>query len=83
MALSLGRGNFSAIKKLNGIISLLKPKTYYTYSPEPAQPLQRDPVMVSSAKEAVKCIKSGKIFVVSWKFYWLFMEQVFYAMKII
>ncbi|XP_023701695.1 4-hydroxybutyrate coenzyme A transferase [Cryptotermes secundus] len=34
------------------------PRTYYTYSPEPAQPLKRDPKWVS-AKEAVQCIKSG------------------------
>lgn len=34
------------------------PRSYYTYSPEPAQPLKRDPKWVS-AKEAVKCIKSG------------------------
>jgi hypothetical protein len=35
------------------------PRSYYTYSPEPAQPLKRDPKWVS-AKEAVQCIKSGK-----------------------
>jgi hypothetical protein len=35
------------------------PRSYYTYSPEPAQPLNRDPKWVS-AKEAVQCIKSGK-----------------------
>lgn len=34
------------------------PRSYYTYSPEPAQPLKRDPKWVS-AKEAVQCIKSG------------------------
>ena len=34
-------------------------RSFYTYSPEPAQPLNRDPKWVS-AKEAVKCIKSGK-----------------------
>ncbi|KAJ4450943.1 hypothetical protein ANN_02378 [Periplaneta americana] len=33
------------------------PRTYYTYSPEPAQPLNRDPKWVS-AKEAVQCIQS-------------------------
>jgi hypothetical protein len=33
-------------------------RSYYTYSPEPAQPLKRDPKWVS-AKEAVQCIKSG------------------------
>jgi hypothetical protein len=35
------------------------PRSFYTYSPEPAQPLKRDPKWVS-AKEAVQCIKSGK-----------------------
>jgi len=34
------------------------PRSFYTYSPEPAQPLKRDPKWVS-AKEAVQCIKSG------------------------
>ncbi len=31
---------------------------YFTYSPEPAQPLQKDPKW-TSAEEAVNCIKSG------------------------
>lgn len=34
------------------------PRSFYTYSPEPAQPLKRDPKWVS-AKEAVQCIQSG------------------------
>lgn len=33
--------------------------TYYTYSPEPGQPLNRDPTFCS-IEEAVKCVKSGK-----------------------
>jgi len=35
------------------------PTSYFTYNPEPAQPLKRDPKWVS-AKEAVQCIKSVK-----------------------
>lgn len=34
--------------------------SYFTYSPEPAQPLPRDPKW-TSAEEAVSCIKSGKV----------------------
>lgn len=34
-------------------------RTYYTYSPEPSQPLNRDPTFCS-IEEAVKCVKSGK-----------------------
>lgn len=34
-------------------------KTFYSYSPEPSQPLNREPAIVSP-EEAVKCIKSGK-----------------------
>ncbi|KAJ9601609.1 hypothetical protein L9F63_000217, partial [Diploptera punctata] len=33
-------------------------RSFYTYSPEPAQPLNREPKWVT-AEEAVKCIKSG------------------------
>ncbi|PSN40281.1 hypothetical protein C0J52_22100 [Blattella germanica] len=35
-------------------------RSYYTYSPEPAQPLNKDPKWVS-AKEAVQCIQSGSL----------------------
>jgi len=35
-----------------------KPRTYFTYSPEIAQPIQREPKW-TTAEEAVKCIKSG------------------------
>lgn len=35
-----------------------KRRTYFTYSPEIAQPLQREPKW-TTAEEAVKCIKSG------------------------
>lgn len=34
-------------------------KTFYTYSPEPGQPLNREPTFCS-VDEAVKCVKSGK-----------------------
>lgn len=33
-------------------------KTYYTYSPEPSQPLNREPTFCS-IEDAVKCVKSG------------------------
>lgn len=34
-------------------------KTFYTYSPEPSQPLNREPTFCS-IDDAVKCVKSGK-----------------------
>lgn len=34
-------------------------KTFYTYSPEPSQPLNREPTFCS-VEDAVKCVKSGK-----------------------
>lgn len=37
-----------------------KQRTYFTYSPEIAQPLQREPKW-TTAEEAVKCIKSGNL----------------------
>lgn len=39
--------------------SIVYQRTYYTYSPEPGQPLNRDPTFCS-IEEAVKCVKSGK-----------------------
>lgn len=36
-------------------------RTFYTYSPEPSQPINRDPTFCS-IEEAVKCVKSGKFF---------------------
>lgn len=33
-------------------------KTFYSYAPEPSQPLNREPAIVSP-DEAVKCIKTG------------------------
>lgn len=36
-------------------------KTYYTYSPEPSQLLDREPTFCS-VEDAVKCVKSGKSF---------------------
>lgn len=35
-------------------------RTFYTYSPEPGQPINRDPTFCS-IEEAVKCVKSGKL----------------------
>lgn len=35
-------------------------RTFYTYSPEPSQPINRDPTFCS-VEDAVKCVKSGKI----------------------
>lgn len=40
------------------VISQLN-NTFYSYSPEPSQPLNREPKIVS-VEEAVKCIKSSK-----------------------
>lgn len=37
-----------------------KLRTYFTYSPEIAQPIQRDPKW-TTAEEAVQCIKSGRL----------------------
>lgn len=34
-------------------------RTFYTYSPEPSQPINRDPTFCS-IEDAVKCVKSGK-----------------------
>lgn len=39
--------------------SIVGAKTFYTYSPEPGQPLNREPKFCS-IDEAVKCVKSGK-----------------------
>lgn len=36
-------------------------RTFYTYSPEPSQPINRDPTFCS-IEDAVKCVKSGKLF---------------------
>lgn len=33
-------------------------RTFYTYSPEPGQPINRDPTFCS-IEDAVKCVKSG------------------------
>lgn len=33
-------------------------RTFYTYSPEPSQPINRDPTFCS-IEDAVKCVKSG------------------------
>lgn len=35
-------------------------RTFYTYSPEPSQPINRDPTFCS-IEDAVKCVKSGII----------------------
>jgi hypothetical protein len=46
--------NMMRMKRLMGSM-----RTYFTYSNQISQPLERVPPMVS-AKEAVSCIKSGK-----------------------
>lgn len=51
---SWGASTISSTKHNN------KPRTYFTYSPEIAQPLQKEPKW-TTAEEAVKCIKSGKL----------------------
>lgn len=47
--------------KLAFAIDNKKKRTYFTYTPEIAQPLQREPKWVC-ADEAVKCIGSGKLY---------------------
>lgn len=55
--------NLTRINQFRGAIELLRGrqcKTYYTYSPEPGQPLNREPT-ICSIEDAVKCVKSGII----------------------
>lgn len=40
-------------------------RKFYTYSPEPGQPIDREPTFCS-IEDAVKCVKSGKITCVSY-----------------
>lgn len=62
MALSVLRNiNRASLKQLSATVSQFKPKSYYTYSPEPAQPLNREPTIVANAAEAVKCISSDSV----------------------
>ncbi|XP_049859459.1 4-hydroxybutyrate coenzyme A transferase [Schistocerca gregaria] len=51
-ALFCGQLNRGAV-----VTSRINPRSFYTYSPEPSQPLQRDPKWCSP-EEAVQCIKS-------------------------
>lgn len=46
-------------KTIEPVFTQLK-NTFYSYAPEPSQPLNREPKIVS-LDEAVKCIKSGKL----------------------
>lgn len=54
--------------KVGTFLSILKkitPRTYYTYSPEPAQPIKgKQPEWINPehAETAFKCLKSGNIF---------------------
>lgn len=53
---------FEQYGRLAGIgqifISTHTNRTFYTYSPEPSQPINRDPTFCS-IEDAVKCVKSG------------------------
>lgn len=50
---------FEQLGRLAGLTSNHTNRTFYTYSPEPSQPINRDPTFCSVA-DAVKCVKSGK-----------------------
>lgn len=46
-------------KSISPTVTQLK-NSFYSYSPEPSQPLNREPKYVS-VEDAVKCVKSGKL----------------------
>ena len=51
--------NFEQCGRLANIVqSGALNRTFYTYSPEPSQPINRDPTFCS-VEDAVKCVKSG------------------------
>jgi hypothetical protein len=49
-----------AMNKFSRISSILANRTYFTYSNQISQPLERTPPYVE-ARKAVECIKSGKV----------------------
>lgn len=49
---------FAKFERLAGIGQNNANRTFYTYSPEPGQPINRDPTFCS-IEDAVKCVKSG------------------------
>lgn len=49
---------FAKFERLAGIGQNHTNRTFYTYSPEPGQPINRDPTFCS-IEDAVKCVKSG------------------------
>lgn len=49
-------GRFANIAQSSALNDLKR--TFYTYSPEPSQPINRDPTFCS-IEDAVKCVKSG------------------------
>jgi len=49
-------------KLWNALTGRIGPKTYFTYTPQVSQVLDREPKWVS-ADEAVQCIKSGNNYV--------------------
>lgn len=54
-------------------------RTFYTYSPEPSQPINRDPTFCS-IEEAVKCVKSGKYIAENtWEFWQNFIRNSEFA----
>lgn len=49
----------NVLRQQKGALGRLDCNTFYTYSPEPSQPLNREPTFCS-VEDAVKCVKSGK-----------------------
>lgn len=49
------------LKQFGRLTSIAANRTFYTYSTEPSQPLNREPVFCS-IDDAVKCVKSGKLY---------------------
>lgn len=48
------------IRNLTRVSSALKARSFFTYSNQISQPLERKAQYYGEAKEAVSCIKSGK-----------------------
>lgn len=55
LALRLGK---SLLQPPKNNLKRMSANSYFTYSPEPAQPLNKDPKW-TTAEDAVSCIKSG------------------------
>lgn len=55
-----GSNVLTRVAGLKAAGSNLAKHSYYTYSKEPSHPLDRQPTIVASVEEAVKCIKSSE-----------------------